>query len=86
MNSTGLQIPSKNVVKTDKLTDNYGLEDATFCTIIFMLGTDATRLNLTEPTRELTREVFETRKHSDVAQTVTHLLRMAPRVRTNAAK
>ena len=42
-------------MKTDKRTDNYGLRDAIFCNCnsIFMLSTDATRQNLTEPTREL---------------------------------
>jgi len=54
-------------VKTDKRTDNYGLRDAIFCNCnsIFMLSTDATRQNLTEPTRELDPPCRE-RKHSTV--------------------
>ena len=61
----------KNVVETDKRTDNYGLRDAIFCTSMFMLDTDAIRLNLTLPTRELqnsTRKIFS----GDFSQKLQH--------------
>jgi len=83
LHATGLQIPSKNVVETDKRTDNYGFRDVIFCTSIFMLGTGAIRLNLTLPTRELNQRGL---RSTVMPRRQCRLLLMAPRVRINAAK